>query len=254
MAVGLDRIAATGHKLGIDSRLRQLPSLALGSSEVTPLELTRAYGVFAAEGFRSEVHTTLGVFDRAGELLYRAEVAGEEAYAPEEVFLVTSALIGAVERGTGRGLSSLGYRGAVAAKSGTTNDFRDAWFIGFTPSLVVGVWVGFDDGRSVGLPGSRAALPIFGRFLVDAIGRYGEDDFSMPGGLEIAEVDRETGLLGGPGCRGEPEVFLGGTAPTESCSPYWRPKRRSRIASSRLYDRVAPLISELRRLLRGGSN
>ncbi len=254
MAVGLDRIAATGHKLGIDNRLRQLPSLALGSSEVTPLELTRAYGVLAAEGFRSEVHTTLGVFDRAGELLDRADVAGEDVYTPEEVFLVTSALIGAVERGTGRGLSSFGYRGPVAAKSGTTNDFRDAWFIGFTPSLVVGVWVGFDDGRSVGLPGSRAALPIFGRFLVDAIGRYGEDDFSIPRGLEIAEVDRETGLLGGPGCRGEPEVFLRGTAPTESCSPYWRPTRRSRIASLRLYDRVAPLVSELRRLLGGGNN
>jgi len=254
MAVGFERIAATGHKLGIDSRLRPLPSLALGSSEVTPLELTRAYGVFAAEGFRSELHSMLGVFDRAGELVDRAELVGEEVYAPEEVFLVTSALIGAVEHGTGRGLSSLGYRGAVAAKSGTTNDFRDAWFIGFTPSLVVGVWVGFDDGKSVGLPGSRAALPIFGRFLVDAIGRHGEDDFSVPRGLEIADVDRETGLLGGPGCRGEPEVFLRGTAPQESCSPYWRPARRSRIANSRLYDRVAPLISELRRLLRGGNN
>ena len=248
LLVGPERIAATGRDLGIESELYAVPSLALGSSEVTPLELTRAYGVLAAGGYRANLHSTLGVLDRYGEVLNRAELDGEQVYEPAESYLVTSALQGAVERGTGQQLRSLGFRGPVAAKSGTTNDFRDAWFMGYTPSLAVGVWVGFDDGRSIGLSGSRAALPIFARFLVATLGRYGGEDFTIPYGLEIVEVDQETGLLAGPGCRGEREVFLRGTAPERSCSPYWQ---SSRFASdrSRWY---APLWDEVRRRLRGG--
>ena len=121
--------------------------------------------------------------------------AGEQVYVLAETYLVTSALRGAVERGTGRGLRSLGYRGEVAAKSGTTNDFRDGWFIGYTPSLTVGVWVGFDDGGSIELPGAGVALPIFTRFLVDAVGpygdrgRYGGGRFAIPPGIEVVEID-----------------------------------------------------------------
>jgi penicillin-binding protein 1B len=248
IAVGPEQIVETAHKLGIQSRLRPVPSLALGSSEVTPLELTRAFGVLAAEGFRADLHSNLAVVDAAGDILQRMEVDGEMAYDPAEAYLVTSALRGAVERGTGRSLRTWGYRGPVAAKSGTTNDFRDAWFIGYTPSLAVGVWVGFDDGRSIGLSGSRAALPIFARFMVGALGRYGEDvEFSMPRGLEIVEINRQSGLRAGPGCPGEPEVFIRGTAPTESCSPYWRSSGGIRIARSDWYDRVAPLFNELMR-------
>jgi penicillin-binding protein 1B len=248
LLVGPERIAATGRDLGIESELYAVPSLALGSSEVTPLELTRAYGVLAAGGYRANLHSTLGVLDRYGEVLNRAELDGEQVYEAAESYLVTSALQGTVERGTGQQLRSLGFRGPVAAKSGTTNDFRDAWFIGYTPSVAVGVWVGFDDGRTIGLSGSRAALPIFAQFLVATLGRYGGEDFTIPYGLEIVEVDQETGLLAGPGCRGEREVFLRGTAPERSCSPYWQ---SSRFASdrSRWY---APLWDEVRRRLRGG--
>ena len=156
-----------------------------------------------------------------------------------------------VERGTGQALRRLGYWGPVAAKSGTTNNYRDAWFIGYTPSLAVGVWVGFDDGRSIGLPGSRAALPIFGRFLVDAQGRYGTGAFEMPFGLETVEVERRTGLRAGRGCRGERELFLRGTAPTASCSPYWASGRRYG-GQLRINDRPFPSIGERRRLFRRG--
>jgi penicillin-binding protein 1B len=253
MAVGPERIVETARKLGIESHLNPVPSLALGSSEVTPLELTRAFGVLAAEGFRADLQANLAVVDGAGDIVQRMEVDGEQVYDPAEAYLVTSALRGAVERGTGRSLRTWGYRGPVAAKSGTTNDFRDAWFIGYTPSLAVGVWVGFDDARSIGLSGSRAALPIFARFMVGAFGRYGEDvEFNVPRGLEIVEINRQTGLRAGPGCRGEPEVFIRGTAPTESCSPYWRSSGGIRIARSDWYDRMAPLFNELlRRAERG---
>jgi penicillin-binding protein 1B len=243
LAVGPKRIAETGRELGIISRLYPVPSLALGSSEVTPLELTRAYGVLAAGGFRADLHSTLGVLDRHGETLSLAELKGERVYDPAEVYLVTSALQGAVERGTGRGVRSLGFRGPLAAKSGTTNDFRDAWFMGYTPDLAVGVWVGFDDGRSIGLSGSRAAMPIFTRFLVATLGRYGGEEFTLPYGVDIVEIDRETGLLAGPGCRGDREVFLRGTAPERSCSPYWRFDRRNASSDRRWY---TPLLDEIR--------
>lgn len=249
LVVGPDRIVETARALGITSELRAVPSLALGSSEVTPLELTRAFGVLAAGGFRSDIHTTIGVLDGAGNVVSRYAPAGEQVYDAAEAYLVTSALRGAVERGTGRGLRRLGYRGSVAAKSGTTNDYRDAWFIAYTPSLVVGVWVGFDDGRSVGLPGSRAALPIVARFLAGALGGSGDEEFPVPAGLEVVEVDRESGLLAGPGCRGEPEVFLWGTAPRSSCAPSWASAGRSRRGWSRWYGYVEPIVGALRRRL-----
>ncbi|NIM49978.1 MAG: PBP1A family penicillin-binding protein [Gemmatimonadales bacterium] len=254
VAIGPDRIVQTARKLGIESRLNPVPSLALGSSEVTPLEMARAFGVMAANGFRADLHPTLGVLDREGNVLERLEVTGDEVYSPAETYLVTSALEGAVERGTGQALRRLGYRGSVAAKSGTTNNFRDAWFIGYTPTLAVAVWVGFDDGRSIGAPGSGAALPIFARFLVGALGRYGGRDFSMPAGLEVVEVDRDSGLRAGPGCWGEREVFLPGTAPQRSCSPYWASERWDRSRETRRSSEVVLMLEELGRRLRRGRN
>jgi len=255
MEVGPTRIVETAQHLGIGGPLYPVPSIALGSSEVTPLELTQAFGVLAAGGLRLESRTVLAVLDRDASLLERNEPAGVRVYDAAEVYLVTSALRGAVERGTGRGLRALGYRGDVAAKSGTTSNFRDGWFIGYTPALAVGVWVGFDDGRSVGLPGARVALPIFARFLTAAIGRdgdrglYGGAEFAPPSGLERVEVDPETGLRAGPGCPGSMELFLEGTAPEESCSPFWRVARYRRGGEAWLRAQIARLRDELVRLL-----
>jgi penicillin-binding protein 1B len=233
LAVGPDRIVATARRLGIASPLHAVPSLALGASEVTPLEMARAYGVFAAGGVLAPLNPILAVADADGDILEQFDDAAPRAFSEEETYLVTSGLLGAVERGTGRGLRAAGYRGPFAAKSGTTNDFRDGWFIGYTPEIAVAVWVGFDDGRSLGLPGSRLALPILGRFLANGFGSRGAGDFSRPWNLEVVEIDPETGLRAGWGCRGRQEVFLPGTAPRESCSPYgyedrfWSNRRRS---------------------------
>ncbi|MDH3455604.1 MAG: PBP1A family penicillin-binding protein [Gemmatimonadota bacterium] len=246
MAVGPDRIVAVGRALGIESRLQPYPSLALGAFEVTPLELTRAFGVFASQGHLAPTITTLSVIDRSGEIVHQAELDRQQVVSAAEAYLVTSALRGAVERGTGRGLRSHGLSGPVAAKSGTTNDYRDAWFVGYTPDLAVGVWVGFDDGRSVGLSGASAALPIFARFMADALGPAGGEEFPMPYGVEMVEVDPTTGLLAGPGCWGAREVFLRGTAPERSCSPYWT-SQRSR-SDSRVYGELRRFWSELKRI------
>jgi membrane carboxypeptidase/penicillin-binding protein len=254
MAVGPDNIVATAVALGIQDDLNPVLSLALGSSEVTPLELTAAYNVLAAGGYRATPNSILGILDRDGRLIGRQERDGQQVFEPAEAYLITSALRGAVERGTGSSLRSLGFRGPVAAKSGTTNNFRDAWFIGYTPTLTVGVWVGFDDGRRMGISGSRAALPIFGQLLVDAQGTYGDGEFRVPYGLEVAEVNRETGLLGGPGCRGETEVFLRGTAPETSCSTRrWSTRRYYSGDLSLSNIRIAPLLRELERRATRGS-
>ncbi len=254
MKVGPERIVETARDLGIEGPLIAVPSIALGSNEVTPLELTRAYGVLAAGGYRADTRAVFGVLDRDGNLTLRNDRTGEQVYDMAETYLVTSALRGAVERGTGRGLRSLGYYGEVAAKSGTTNDFRDGWFIGYTPSLTVGVWVGFDDGQSIDLPGAGAALPIFTRFLIDAVGAdgergpYGGGRFSVPPGIEVVEIDPRTGLRAGLGCRGERELFLRGTAPHRSCSPY-SVVRWLHDGEEWVSEQTLRLRAELRRLL-----
>jgi penicillin-binding protein 1B len=226
LEVGADRIVAMARRVGIESRLKAYPSIALGAFEVTPLEMARAYGVLAAGGYRAGVQPVLAVLGPDGEVSITERTDGERVVSQSEAYLVTSALRGAVERGTGRSLRANGFSGAVAAKSGTTNGFRDGWFIGYTPTLAVAVWVGFDDGQSLGLPGSRVALPIFARFMASATGRYGDEGpranpgFDPPPGLEVIDVNPETGLRAGPGCPGRPEIFVRGTAPRRSCSPY----------------------------------
>ena len=252
VAIGPARIVETARRLGIESPLAAVPSLALGASEVTPLEMAQAYGVLAAGGWRASPNLTHAVVDTDGAVVSGFLDEGAQVYDAAETYLVTSALRGAVERGTGRGLRSWGFRGAVAAKSGTTNEFRDGWFIGYTPTIAVAVWVGFDDGSSLGLPGSQLALPIFARFLAAALGPDGDRDFQRPWELEVVEVNPETGLRAGPGCPGQWEVFLPGTAPQESCSPFWSGSGRW-DRHIRLSERVAPLVRELlRQLERGG--
>lgn len=221
LALGLDRVVETAKELGVESVLRPYPSLALGAQEVTPLELTRAFGVLAAEGFRAKLATRY-----SGPPGHPEVGRGEQVFDPAETYLVTSALRGAVERGTGRSLRTLGFHGDLAAKSGTTNDFRDGWFVGYTPTLVVGVWVGFDHGARLELPGAGVALPIFSQFLQNAVGPHGDRGpwasrgFRRPPGVEVVEVNEGTGLRAGWACPGEPELFLQGTAPWESCSGF----------------------------------
>jgi penicillin-binding protein 1B len=244
LAVGPERIARTGRRLGIESPLRAVPSLALGASEVTPLELARAYGVFATAGTLADTRTILGV-RRGGAALQ--ETRGPELHEvadPAETYLVTSALEGAVARGTGRGLNALGHRDAIAGKSGTSSDWRDAWFVAYTPTLVVAAWVGYDDGRSLRLTGARAALPLVVRFLREALRRTDGEAFSVPDGIEFANVAADRGWWGRE-CSGEPEVFLEGTAPDNRCDGRWRPDRWI----ARLDDRSEELVDDLADLL-----
>lgn len=258
LEIGPERIVETARAMGIASHLSAVPSLALGASEVSLLEMTGAYGVLAAEGIRIAPHAVRAVLDAEGHRFQDpAPTEPQRTFTPAETYLVTSALLGAVERGTGRSVRAHGYEGPLAAKSGTTNGYRDAWFVGYTPELTVGVWVGFDDGGRIGLPGSRAALPIFARFLRTVLGPEGGADFRVPNGVELVNVDPITGLRAGWGCYGEPEFFLSGTVPDEGCSDrrfdrrWW--ERAVRVETDRLGSEAARwLRSRLRELEREG--
>ncbi|MGH7335984.1 MAG: transglycosylase domain-containing protein, partial [Myxococcota bacterium] len=222
LMIGPDVIVDVARRMGIESPLEPVPSLALGAGEVSPLELARAYALLANGGERLAVRAAIHVTDAGGEPLYEQPLERVREFDPAEVALVTSALEGAVNRGTGYPLRDLGYRGPVAGKTGTTNKARDAWFAGFTPELAAAVWIGFDDGTPLGLTGAQAALPIFGRFLIGALGADGGEEFSVPAGLERVAIHEPTGLRAGFFCWGEAEWFLAGTAPVESCGPHWR--------------------------------
>ena len=218
MEVGLVHVAETARRAGVTSPLRPIPSLSLGAFEMTPVEVASAYAVLASGGVRHDLRTTLAVVEPGGRAR-RGDPFGERrAFRETDTYLVTAALEGAVDRGTGRTLRQLGVRGPIAGKTGTTNDFRDAWFVGYTPDLVVAVWVGFDDGARVGLTGARAALPIFARFVKEALAPESLRPFVVPEGLVTASVHPSSGLLGSERCPGSDEIFVRGTAPTaEAC-------------------------------------
>jgi len=223
LAVGPERIVATARRLGFISPLAAVPSLALGSSEVTLMELVRAYGVLAAGGELAAARTILG----HGQYGEPVESAGAPEATPvidpAVAYLVTSTLEGVVARGTGSALNAGGRFEAIAGKTGTSNDWRDAWFVAYTPSLVVGVWVGFDDGRSLRMTGASAALPIVARFLDEAAGGDESwESFPVPDGITESYVALgDGGWLSQCGSR---EIFLEGTEPsTGECFPFAMP-------------------------------
>lgn len=222
MAVGPDNIASTAHRLGITSPIHPVPSLALGSSEVTLLELTRAYGVFAAGGMLAETRSLIGSARYGDSVPVRGPPALTRVAEADVVFLVTSALQGVVTRGTGAALNSYGRYPAIAGKTGTSSDWRDAWFLAYTPDLVVGSWVGFDDGRSLQMTGSAAALPIVASFLDDAINSDDSGEFEIPEGVTEGYANSGGDWFSGCGNR---EYFLAGTEPSDrDCSRWsWEP-------------------------------
>jgi membrane peptidoglycan carboxypeptidase len=157
-----------------------------------------------------------------GAELVAQPVKSARAVDAAAAYLVTSALTGAVDRGTAQRLRALGVRCEIAAKTGTTNDYRDAWLVGYTPEIALGVWVGLDDGEPLGASGATAALPIFADFMLRSGLATRGARFERPEEVETVQVDPATGLRAGIGCPGEPEEFLSGTAPEQSCGWFAR--------------------------------
>jgi len=223
LEVGLDRIAETARDFGLSRTSLVVPSLALGSVEVTPLEMASAYSVFANGGLHASPIAVKKVVDRYGNVLERRSMKVKRVTSPQVAHLITRLLEGAVERGTGRGLARYGLVGGVAGKTGTTSDYQDAWFVGYTSDLLALVWIGFDRGGSLGITGAQGALPIWADFAVTSGQAAGRNDFFSPPGLVEAAICRESGEMAASGCPARlTETFLAGTAPELPCTLHGR--------------------------------
>lgn len=187
--VGLERVIQQARKLGIESPLEKNLSLALGSASVSLLEMIRAFGVFAGGGNLAEPLFILKVTDRYGNVLEESEPTSKAVLSPEIAYVLTDMLKNVVQSGTARAAAKLGPN--VAGKTGTTSDFRDGWFIGYTPEFVAGVWVGYDDHRPLGdkETGANTALPIWLNFMSGAGQGNSPAEFPVPEGINWLEVD-----------------------------------------------------------------
>jgi penicillin-binding protein 1B len=216
---GYDKVVELWRKtkLGEQDQVKPYPSIALGVVELTPLEVAEAYTVFPNRGTIKKLRSIINVQSGEQDAKPKA-VAGPSVSRPSAAYLVTHMMRSVLNEGTGASARSAGFTADAAGKSGTTNDLRDAWFVGFTPELLTVVWVGLDDNQPLGLSGSQAALPIWTSFMMKALAGRPNVGFEAPGGVSFVEVDRDTGKIATPTCpRVTLEAFLSGTEPLASC-------------------------------------
>lgn len=213
--IGIRPVVNFAKQIGIESPITRDLSLALGSSGVSLLELTSALGVYANGGLRIPPALILSVTDSEGHVLETRDRSAEQVISKETAYVITNILEDVVQRGTAKRARKIGR--PVAGKTGTTNEFTDAWFVGYTPNLASGVWVGFDDNHSLGYKesGGRAALPIWVDYMEEALAGLPVVPFKIPDDIVYAKIDRASGMLAGEGKAGEYEIFVKGTEPTE---------------------------------------
>ena len=217
--VGIERVARVAGELGITSTLPRVPSLALGTAEVSPLEIARAYATLANGGRRPVARTFVDVVEPSGLAHERRPLEGPvPVLDPATAYLVVSLLESVVDRGTAARVRASGMTGHIAGKTGTTDDEVDLWFVGFTPELVAVVWVGYDEPASIGIPSAQGALPIWTEFMSNAVGTHVRGAFPRPSGVVEIEIDPLTGARALAGCpRRSSELFLEGTEPELTC-------------------------------------
>ena len=217
-AVGVLPIIQLARRLGIHSPLEPNLSLALGTSEVSLLEITSAFGALAQQGWFVSPTPIQTVTASDGQSLWPGVPERRQAVSPAAAYIMTSLLKGVVERGTAVMAKRAGITVPVAGKTSTTDSTHDAWFVGYTPDLAIGVWVGFDDASELRLTGAQAALPMWADFVRQVI-PPDSPDFPVPGGILTRKLDPKTGQLATSKCpESIEEVFIEGTEPTEYCA------------------------------------
>ena len=213
--IGVDYLIEYARKVGITANLERNLSLALGSSGVSLLELVNAYSVFTNLGYRIEPIFVTKILDRDGNILEENKTDREKVIEKSTAYIITSLLESVVKTGTGRRILALNR--PVAGKTGTSNSYNDAWFVGYTPRFVTGVWVGFDEGQSLGKSeeGARAASPIWLGFMKEILADKPVRIFQVPEGVVFSKIDAESGLLPIPESKRTVfECFKEGTVPT----------------------------------------
>jgi penicillin-binding protein 1A len=221
LLVGTRKVIETARRLGVRQNLLAYPSLALGAFEVTPLEMTTAYSVFANQGLLYPPRMIERVRDAEGVTLEQNAPEPKEAVPPANAYVLVGMLRGVTQRGTAAAAAKLGLN--LGGKTGTTNDYTDAWFIGFTPKHTIGVWVGHESKKTLGpkSTGAEVALPIWMRIvkrMKDAGLVTPEDDYETPAGVVFVPIDLATGYRATPSCgKVVLAAFVNGTQPTELC-------------------------------------
>jgi len=220
-AVGPRKVVELAHELGIAGDLPPQLSLALGTGEVTPLEITSAYGVFANAGIREVPYTIEKIEDHRGNVIEEHQGQPQDVLDEKTSFQMVSMLQSVIDHGTGHpARAKYDFTAPAGGKTGTTDDYSDAWFVGFIPRLACGVWIGFDEKKSIGrrMTGAAAALPAWSAFMNDAVRLYGEQSFGAPAGMTGVTICQESGLLANPGCpRREAHLYKAGNEPTRKC-------------------------------------
>jgi penicillin-binding protein 1A len=223
MEIGEESIVEMAQLFGITTPVPPYPSIALGSADVYPLEMVASYATFANLGWRATPNPILRVETLDGRRLYEAKPERIQVLSREEAWLMTDMMRDVILRGTGTVVLREGFRVPAGGKTGTTNDYTDAWFVGFTADLVAGVWIGFDQPKRImgNAQGGRLAAPAWASFMREVYERKPTPpDWPRPTGIIALTIDPATGLRAGPGCAGENtrvEYFLAGTEPTAEC-------------------------------------
>jgi penicillin-binding protein 1B len=218
--IGYGRVASLARRTGMNAKIKAYPSLALGAFEVTPIEMARAYTVFANEGKRLDPHAVLRVVAADGSVTKAYKYEETPVLPPAVVYMMTNLMEGVINSGTGAGVRSRGFTLPAAGKTGTS---RDGWFAGYTKDLLVIAWVGYDDNRDLNLEGAKSALPIWTEFMMKAQKLYPPRDpdemhFKVPEGVEFVHVDSESHLPATSECPSTyDEVFISGTVPSTMC-------------------------------------
>jgi penicillin-binding protein 1A len=221
MMVGPETVAAYAHDMGIRTRLPEIYSIALGSAEVRLLDMVRAYAVLANQGILLEPYAVERIEDRNGRVLEMHSAVSREVIPAQTAYVVTNMLSSVLDSGTGWAARAWGFQHPAAGKTGTTNDYTDAWFVGFTPRIACGVWVGFDDRHTLGskMTGARVALPAWTEFMKAAHADLPKEPFPVPPGIVTRRICAASGELATTNCPDViEEVFIEGTEPLRSCT------------------------------------
>src|SRR5262249_13391801 len=172
----------------------------LGVFEATPFEIATAYTIFPNMGTEQPLQHIVRIESGGVDVTKKAEASSRSVTRPATTYLLTNMLQSVINEGTATAVRNAGFKLDAAGKTGTTNDLRDAWFVGFTPELLTVVWVGFDDNQPVGLSGAQAALPIWTPFMMRALAGRTNVPFELPEGVGFAEICTASGKLPGPLC------------------------------------------------------
>lgn len=218
--IGIDRVIQTARKAGIESRLPHVVSLALGTGEVSLLELTSAYGPLANHGIYSTPYFITRVEDKSGQVIFDSRPETREALREDVSYVVTDLLRNALNRGTGTRARQLGLVGDFAGKTGTTDEYSDAWFVGYSTNFLAGVWVGFDELRPIGkgMTGGKCALPVWTGVAKANAAEHPPQSFQVPRNVRRLTVCTETNRQATRYCPDViEEIFIEGTEPDFEC-------------------------------------